>query len=400
MNKILILAIVSLAMIMSASTALAGCDTAYTDNAYISNSYRQCVGNNVYWYDSCGNRGSFIQYCPYGCSNGACLANPCTANVEQRCSGNNLYWYDSCGKRGNFIQYCPNGCSGSACIIPPPTPTPTCSYHSYESCLGNNLYWFDSCGNQQGISQYCPSGCSNNYCQNNIANLTVTKTVKNLTGYPPGLSGQAGFSSSVYANPSDVLMFMITLQATGNQSIQNITVRDIFPANLIYSNQLVVACTGSTNNYNNCNANYNYSGSITSGINLSTIYTGQTVTITYQAQVGPAANFTYGTTTLTNNVSATSSNAGYNPTSNASVVVTRGAVLGASTVSTGLTNNFLMDSFVLPLGITLILLWMWRAGMFYGIEKWLEGKKKIRRGFKAEKELMKRISAIQKPRHS
>jgi hypothetical protein len=141
------------------------------------------------------------------------------------------------------------------------------------------------------------------------------------------------------------------------------------------------------------NAYNNYSGDIISGINLNTILSGQTVTITYQVQVAGVANFAYGTTTLTNNVSVTSSS-GYNPTSNASVIITRGAVLGASTVSTGLTNNFWVDSFLLPLLITLIILWMWKAGMFFGIEKWLDNKKKVRRSFKAEKELAKRIKQI------
>jgi hypothetical protein len=39
---------------------------------------------------------------------------------------------------------------------------------------------------------------------------------------------------------------------------------------------------------------------------------------------------------------------------------------------------------------------MWRSGIFFGIEKWLDGKKKNRRGYKAEKELSKRIANIQK----
>ena len=34
--------------------------------------------------------------------------------------------------------------------------------------------------------------------------------------------------------------------------------------------------------------------------------------------------------------------------------------------------------------------------MFFGIEKWLDNKKKIRRGYKAEKELSTRIANIQK----
>jgi hypothetical protein len=184
---------------------------------------------------------------------------------------------------------------------------------------------------------------------------------------------------------------MITLQISGNQSAQNVYVRDIIPANLIYNNQLVVACTGGYN----CN-NYNNYSNITSGINLGTIYNGQTVTITYQAQVASIDNFSYGTTTLNNVVNTTASNVGYIPTASASVIVARAGVLGASTISTGLTNNFWIDSFFLPLVITLIVIWMWRAGMFFWLEKWLEGKRKIRRTYKSEKELSAKIASIKK----
>ena len=198
--------------------------------------------------------------------------------------------------------------------------------------------------------------------------------------------GKSGRCFNVHDNVAD----------NSGQDVQNVFVRDNLPANLMYNNQLVVACTGSSNS-GNCNgSNYNYGGSISSGINLNTIYAGQTVTITYQVQVASAGNFTFGTTTLNNNVTTTSSNSNYTPTASASVIVTQSGVLGASSVSTGLTNNFWLDSFFLPLMITLFGLWMWKSGMFFGIEKWLDDKKKVRKGFKAEKELEKRIESIQK----
>jgi hypothetical protein len=199
-------------------------------------------------------------------------------------------------------------------------------------------------------------------------------------------------------------MFMITLQTTGADA-QNVLVRDNLPSTLIYQNQLVVACAvnysysnnnGNVNyNTNYCNGNnYNYSGNITSGVNLNTINAGQTITITYQAQVASASNFAYGTTTLNNSVVVNSSNAGYVPTNNASIIVNRAGVYGASTVSTGLTNNFWVDSFLLPIIITLIGLWMWRSGFFFGVERWLDNKKKVRSTYRSEKELSRKIAAI------
>lgn len=196
--------------------------------------------------------------------------------------------------------------------------------------------------------------------------ISVDKTARNLT------SGTS-FAKTIYASPSDTLMFMITLLATGNQSVNNIYVRDYLPNNLIYKDQLIVSGAA------------NYGGDINSGINIGAISSGQTVTITYQAEVASAQNFSYGTTTLNNNVSVTGSGLEHLPSNNASVIVTRSGVLGATTIPTGLTNNFWLDSFFLPLAVVLLVLWLWRSGIFFGFEKWM-----------ADKRLMKKIAAIQK----
>jgi hypothetical protein len=175
---------------------------------------------------------------------------------------------------------------------------------------------------------------------------------------------------------------MITIQPSGNQDISNINVRDTLPANLIYKENLIVS--GSSN----------YSGNITSGMNFGTISNGQTVTITYQAQVATASNFAFGSTTLTNSVSVSGTNLTYNPTTSASVVVTRSAVYGISTISTGLTNNLLTDSFLLPLLVALAGIWMFKAGMFGSIEKWINNKRQTNINYKAERELNSKISQI------
>ena len=329
-----------------------------------------CQGGNVYQnYKTytCNNPGTATSSCSNStvaqlkttcsgnqiCTNGSC-GNTCTPNYQQKCLGTSMYWFDSCGTQGAYVGSCGN----------------TCTPNYQQKCLGTSMYWFDSCGMQ---GSYIGS------CGQTNSTLTVIKTVKDLTT-------NTSFASSTYANPSDMVMFMITLQAGGSDA-QNVFVRDTLPVNLIYNNQLVVARTN--NNYNN------YSGDIISGLNLSTISAGQTVTITYQAQVAQSGNFVFGTTTLNNLVNTTSSNVGYIPTASASVIVTKATVLGASTVSTGLTNNFWVDSFFLPLLLTLIGIWMWRTGMFFGIEKWLDGKRKVSRGHRAEKELSARIANIQ-----
>ena len=135
------------------------CTTSCTQN-----SQQRCNGNNLYWYDSCGNQGNLIQYCTNGCSGNTCITNTCTYHASQRCSGSYLYWYDSCGTQQELAQYCTNGCSGNACT------TNYCTQNSSQRCSGNNLYWYDSCGVQGSFIQYCTNGCSGNACTTNNYN--------------------------------------------------------------------------------------------------------------------------------------------------------------------------------------------------------------------------------------
>ena len=357
-------------------------------NGYTGSPY--CYGGDVYqdyktW--TCNNPGTSSATCTY--STMRQMQDNCNSNETSHsyysCYNGNVYWFNSCGNAEGIYQSCAAGqyCSGNSCN----GGGQQCSYHSYQRCSGNYLYWFDSCGNQQDIYQYCQNGCYNNSCgyYQGTSSLTVNKTVKNLTA-------NSGWSQYAYAYPSDMLLFMITVQSAGNQDAQNVYVRDSLPANLLYNNQLTVSYSS---NYNGNNNNYsNYSGDITSGINLGTVYAGQMVTITYQVQVASAPNFSYGTTTFNNNVYVTSSNTGYTPSNNATVYVNRQAVYGASTISTGWTNNIWTDSFILPLIIALSAVVLWKSGVFFPVEKSLGNLKKRRNAYKSEKELQKRIALI------
>jgi len=445
-NKLTILTIFTLAvcvvLFVPAPTVLASCNGSYSGSSGYQD-YTGCDGNAIYWFNSCDQRLELYQQCGANqtCENAQCVNNACAGDDYTGCSGNAVYWFDSCDNRLELYQQCTSsqvcqdaqckniGCSTDSqcgadttigspfcqgnnvyqnyktytCNNPGTTSSycsdatslqlqtictgnqtcsngscgNTCTQNSQQRCIGNSMYWFDSCGVQ---------GAYVGTCGQTNSNLTVTKMVKNITT-------NNVFTTSTYASPSDMLLFMITLRADSSDA-QNVYVRDVLPINLTYNNQLTVACT--TNNGSNGSCNNGYSGDIVSGLRLNTISAGQTVTITYQSQVAGANNFTFGTTTLNNIVTTTSSNVSSIPSAMASVIVTKAGVLGASTISTGLTNNFWVDSFLLPLLITLIVIWMWRSGMFFGIEKWLDSKKKTRRGYKAEKELLSRIEKISK----
>ena len=182
--------------------------------------------------------------------------------------------------------------------------------------------------------------------------LSISKKVINLT------SGSLNWQTSVSANPSDYLSFVITLQAN-SQDIHNVVVRDVLPPNMIYKGNMTV------------NANTNYGGDISSGINIGTVYVNQPVVVAYQAQVAPAANFGYGSTVLANNANVTSQEVG-TQNSSATVTVNRSLVYSASTYTTGLTNDFLTDSFFMPLLLIMAGLWLYFSGKAYKFADWMK----------------------------
>ena len=207
--------------------------------------------------------------------------------------------------------------------------------NNYGTIYGQDMIFYNSGGG------YYPG----------YGSLSVNKKVINLT------SGNLIWSSSVTARPGDILSFAITLQP-GTQDTHNVVTRDILPANLVYRGNVTI------------NTNSNYSGNIISGINIGTVYANQPVVVAYQAQVAQATSINYGTTTLINSVTITSQETG-TQTASVTVLVNNSLVYGAATVSTGLTNNFLTDSFLLPLLIIILGLWLYFSGNAIKFADWL-----------------------------
>ncbi len=333
--------------------------------------------------------------------NVSCYANPTTVNQGQQAT----FYANVSGGSGSYIYNWSGVCSGNnqtcnttinsqgtqsenltvtsgsqtravTCSVNSNT---QCTYHATQKCVNNAVYWYDSCGVQQDLYQVCQSNqtCQNNTCVNNNVNVTVnlTKQVKNLSTYT------GSYASSTNANPGETVQFQVTLVSpSSNQYSNNFLVKDIMPSRLTYNNNLTVSGAGS------------YTGDIVSGLTLSNVPAGQTVTITYQAKVDAAQSFSFGNTTLTNYVTSTSSNQ-YNTSTtqnaSASVIVTRTQVQGATNVPTGQTNNFLTDSFFLPGVALLAALWFFREKVTTLVATIAFGKTKA-----TDKKLEKRIQEI------
>ena len=367
-----------------------------------SHASQRCVGNAVYWFDSCGKQQELSKTCAAGqtCQNAQCINITCSTNSQcgtngftggPYCQGNGVYRnYTSytCNNPGTTSSSCTSQttaqlqntcsanqtCSNGTCV----DQQAQCTSHASQRCVGNSIYWFDSCGNQQELSQACTANqtCSNNTCVNQQQQaFTATVTVRNLT------RGTLNWSSSTNASPSEVVQFNVAIQAPSNQPINNVTVRDVFPNNLSYRDALKVDGTAN-------------SGDLFVGVNIGSIPMGQTKNVTYEAQVGPTQNFPVGATTLNDAVTVTVTDAGYNQaTGSASVIVTKTATSGATTAPTGLTNNVWVDSFFIPLMIGLLGFWLVRSNAFGIAEK--IGLNNLRyKGFLAQQQLDSKIQEI------
>jgi hypothetical protein len=209
---------------------------------------------------------------------------------------------------------------------------------------GNTVYGQDM--------TFYTSGSGNYYY--GTGNLIVTKKAINLT------SGNLNWQASVNANPNDLLSFVITLQADG-QDVHNILVRDNLPANLIYTGNLTV------------NAGLNYNGNPQSGINVGTLPAGQVYVVAYQARIAPGINLPYGTSTINNNAIVSSAESG-SQTASASVIINNPIVQGATYIPTGVTNNPITDSFFIPIALILLGSWFYFSGEAYRFAGWLSTK--------------------------
>jgi uncharacterized repeat protein (TIGR01451 family) len=191
-----------------------------------------------------------------------------------------------------------------------------------------------------------------NSSNTNTTTLTTSKQIINLT------SGNLNWQSSINARQGDILSFAITMQS-GNQDIHNVIVKDILPAGLIYKGNLTV------------NASLNYGGSLSNGINIGTISANGIAVIAYQAQV---VNYgSYISNVLTNNAIVTSTEVG-TQTVSASVTITNPVVLGATTISTGATNNLITESYLLPMFLITLMSWLYFTGRIYQFADWLKQK--------------------------
>ena len=165
--------------------------------------------------------------------------------------------------------------------------------------------------------------------------LSIVKTVSNL-------SLGTAYQGTVSANPLNIVAYRVAVTGIAG-SATNVVVTDAAPSGITNIRDLRVDGIAT-------------SGNLSSGISLGTITSGQTKTITYTATVANEASFVYGQTTLTNVAMATTD--GKSANSNTAVVVTRRAIMGATTISTGFDNQAMAGIGISLFAALLCLAWV------------------------------------------
>jgi len=170
-----------------------------------------------------------------------------------------------------------------------------------------------------------------------IIDLEVKKSARNLS------RGDTIWYKSLYASSSDIIEFKITIK----------------------------------------------SRNISSGaINIGTLSPEESKTITFLAKVTAGDTFSYGITNLINTVLVYNNQ--ISKTATAKVIVRKQGVAG---ISTGITNNFFLDSILFPLMVASLLVWLFRS-KFIALDKIIEERKREIIKYRADRKFKKLIERV------
>ena len=203
-------------------------------------------------------------------------------------------------------------------------------------------------------------------CDNNgEGKIAIEKLVSNL-------SSGTGFTSSVSADPGDEISFKITVKALSGD-LQEVALTDIPPEGI--DNIQNLAVDGEP-----------LSGDLKQGLGLGNIYEGSALSITYSAKILASDRFLGGQTQLTNTAKAQCSDNSCSSEGSAEITVSKGQTKVLTTAKTGFGDNPFTDSFVIPAGLSLLIVWAFRARLIR-FEEWADAGKKNYLVYKSGKTL-------------
>lgn len=137
-----------------------------------------CVGTAFQSATNCGLNGLVCMQCPAGqlCISGKCSTNPCSPSTcpggccdssSGKCIPSNLQSNQTCGSFGNQCRMCPGGstCSNGNCVAPPCSPTTCPGCCGFNGCEAGTTTF--ACGVGGQTCQFCGNGlaCTAGVCK-------------------------------------------------------------------------------------------------------------------------------------------------------------------------------------------------------------------------------------------
>lgn len=175
-----------------------------------------------------------------------------------------------------------------------------------------------------------------------------------VSGQVRDLSAGTAFADTLTASPGDVLEFQMVLTNATQTVLSNLKLKETLAGKTTYSGLLKID-------------NRDDPGDPLAGLDLGTLNPGQSRSVTFQAVLAPAANFGPGSTSLVNTTLVYNVNLAR--TQSVTISVTKGQVLGATTVKTGLFDNFTWSLF-LALLATFLVTYLGLARFYFGQRRW------------------------------
>ncbi|MEK7540914.1 MAG: hypothetical protein AAB529_01605, partial [Patescibacteria group bacterium] len=310
----------------------------------------------------------------------------------------------------------------------------TNGYAGSPYCQNNNIYQnytIYTCNNAGATNSYCSnstenrlkSDCAYNQTCNNgqCSYQNIAQNIVCNSNYNCGTNGYAGgafcMGNSVYENyitytcnnPGTTYS---SCNSSTTAQLQNTCGTNQTCANGYCSKQqnyITVQTISATNTYNNqATLNGYFSGTNINNINYVWFQWGTTTSYGYNGYETNHQTTSY-TGPFNQNIAELSPGIVYYfravaQNYNGQIVygqdmtfqlgqVLGAQVLGATDVSTGLTNNFLADSFFLPLIIALAGIWLFKSGIL-GLDGWVNSRRIKHRDYVAGKKLKTKIAEI------
>ncbi len=214
--------------------------------------------------------------------------------------------------------------------------------------------------------------------ENQSAQITLSKMGRNIS------QNKLIWTDSISANPSDIIEFSLQIKSKGNITVNNVSVKDILPAQMQYlEGSATINDVPTTDDI------------INNGLLIGNMWPGETKTIKFKAKLLDDSYFLANTTTLlSNNATAWSINTNF-VSDSATILVShrpntpsptlpppQETVLGAATVRTGPEDSLFLIavfSLILTLMLFIVLDYLKSKGLISNLKlKWLILKMKIK----------------------